>query len=257
MKQQVLGVGIDITSYDEVCSRCGAWIDLARAGDRQAHYVCITSVHGIMTARRDPAFREILNAADIATPDGMPVVWAMRSLGSHGQGRVYGPTLMLSLSQFAEARHYKVFLYGASNGTLAKLAENLLARFPDLLIAGRYAPPYRPLTPKEDRDIVSKLRESKADIVFVGLSTPKQEAWMSAHKAGLPGVVMLGVGAAFDFHAGRVSQAPAWMQRNGLEWFYRLLMEPRRLWRRYLIETPMFLPLWFLQLVRQEIHHAR
>jgi N-acetylglucosaminyldiphosphoundecaprenol N-acetyl-beta-D-mannosaminyltransferase len=110
-----------------------------------------------------------------------------------------------------------------------------------------YSPPFRPLTPDEDSEVIRRIQASGADLVLVGISTPKQENWMSAHRSTLPGVVMLGVGAAFDFHAGRISQAPAWMQRNGLEWFYRLLMEPRRLWRRYLLQTPLFLPLWFLQ----------
>src|SRR5579884_856100 len=247
-KQFVLGVGISATSYERACEQALEWIEEARAHATAARYVCVTSVHGIVSARRDPAFRRTLNAADMATPDGMPVVWAMRSFGRSGQQRVYGPTLMLRLCADAEERGYRIFLYGARPETLTALRDALLDRFPLLQIAGSFAPPFRPLTAAEDQDVICRIRDARADIVFVGLSTPKQETWMAAHKTALPGVVMFGVGAAFDFHAGRVSQAPAWMQNNGLEWFYRLLSEPKRLWRRYLLETPVFLPLWLLQL---------
>ena len=252
-RQLVLGVGISATSYEEVCERTNAWIDEARdlreAGAvPQARYVCVTPVHSIMLARADAAFRRIVNNADMATPDGMPVVWAMRSFGRRGQPRVYGPTLMLHLCESAQRRGHRVFLYGARKETLGALRRNLLSRFPELAIVGCYAPPFRPLTAEEDAEVTRSIVESRADIVFVGIGTPKQDAWMAAHRATLPGVVMFGVGAAFDFHAGRVQQAPPWMQRNGLEWLYRLSREPKRLWRRYLVQTPLFVPLWFLQL---------
>ena len=250
-KQGVLGVSVSVTSYDEVCALCDRWIQQKERTDQfrqPGRYICVTSVHGIMTARSNAAFRRILNQADLVTPDGMPVVWAMRSFGCSRQPRVYGPTLMLALCEQAARRRHRVFLYGTRPGTLKALRRNLLARFPELKIAGTYAPPFRQLTPAEDAQVTRRIRASEADLVFVGISTPKQEAWMSAHAAALPGVVMLGVGAAFDFHAGRLRQAPQWMQRNGLEWLYRLSMEPRRLWRRYLLHTPLFLPLWFMQL---------
>jgi N-acetylglucosaminyldiphosphoundecaprenol N-acetyl-beta-D-mannosaminyltransferase len=252
-KQYLLGVGVNSTSYEEVCMMCRNWVEQARlrkpdTAPEQGRYVCVTSVHGIMTARSDHAFRQTLNQADLATPDGMPVVWALRSFGCHRQQRVYGPTLMLALCEQAARLDHRVFLYGTRQETLEVLYRNLLAQFPTLAIVGMYAPPFRPLTVEEDKEVISRILASGADLVFVGISTPKQEYWMAAHKTALPGKVMLGVGAAFDFHAGQVSQAPSWMQRNGLEWFYRLLMEPRRLWHRYLLQTPMFLPLWFLQL---------
>lgn len=251
-KQTVLGIGVSATSYGEACWLTRSWIEKGRQHkdfqQLQGRYVCVTSVHGIMTSRSDPFFRRILNEADLVTPDGMPVVWAMRSFGSRRQSRVYGPTLMLALCEQAAYLGHRVFLYGAVPETLDLLTRNLQDRFPGLNIAGAYAPPFRPLTAEEDAAVIRMIRESGAEIVFVGISTPKQERWMSAHKSVLPGLVMFGVGAAFDFHAGRLSQAPAWMQRHGLEWFYRLLMEPRRLWKRYLLETPLFLPLWFLQL---------
>jgi len=252
-KQEVLGVDISVTSYGEVCALCDQWIQQRRGREtdpspQPGRYICVTSVHGIMTARSDHVFRRILNQADVVTPDGMPVVWAMRSFGCSGQPRVYGPALMRALCEQAARRRHRIFLYGARPETLEVLQRNLHRWFPELRIVGVYAPPFRRLTPAEDREITGRIRASEADLLFVGISTPKQEAWMSAHRAILPGVVMLGVGAAFDFHAGRVRQAPPWMQRNGLEWFYRLTMEPRRLWRRYLLHTPLFLPLWFMQL---------
>ena len=216
---------------------------------RQSHsrYICVTSVHGIMLARRDPRLRAILNQADIATPDGMPVVWALRSFGHAAQTRVYGPTLMLRLCTQAVRERHRIFLYGGRPETLYDLRRKLLDHFPGLSIVGAYSPPFRPLTSEEDENIVQAISESNADIVFVGISTPKQEQWMSQHHTRIPGAVMIGVGAAFDFHAGRVRQAPNWMQRHGLEWVFRLLMEPQRLWRRYLLQTPFFLPLWALQ----------
>ncbi|MCB1022596.1 MAG: WecB/TagA/CpsF family glycosyltransferase, partial [Acidobacteria bacterium] len=201
----------------------------------------------IVTSRGDRGVREILNGADIATPDGMPVVWAMRSLGVKDQTRVYGPTLMLEMCRDAAANGHKIFLYGSSPQCIEKLTANLSAKFPALPIAGAFSPPFRPLTAEEDADVVRMIRDSGAEIVFVGISTPKQERWMADHVSSLPGTIMVGVGAAFDFHAGLLSQAPPWMQRNGLEWFYRLCAEPKRLWRRYVLETPRFLPLWALQ----------
>jgi N-acetylglucosaminyldiphosphoundecaprenol N-acetyl-beta-D-mannosaminyltransferase len=247
-RQSVLGVGISATSYAQVCEYCARWVEQARASSASpSRYICVADVRSIMTARSDSRFRRMLNSSDLTTPDGMPVVWAMRSFGKRAQARVYGPTLMLALCEQAASRGHRVFLYGARHETLQMLRTNLLAKLPKLEIAGMYGPPFRPLTPGEDREVTARIRASGAELLFVGISTPKQEAWMSAHLESLPGVVMLGVGAAFDFHAGRVRQAPGWMQRNGLEWFHRLMMEPRRLWRRYLLQTPLFLPLWFLQ----------
>jgi len=200
-----------------------------------------------MLARKDPQIARYLNAADIATPDGMPVVWALRSFGYPNQQRVYGPSLMLEICRRAAALGHRVFFYGAREETLAALKQRLKQRFPDLSIAGSYAPPFRALTSQEEEDVQRRIRESNADIVFVGISTPKQERWMYEHRHSFPGVTLIGVGAAFDIHAGHLRQAPAWMQRRGLEWLFRLSVEPRRLWRRYLLTTPLFLPLWAKQ----------
>lgn len=247
-KQTVVSVGISKTSYCEVVDLSEHWALERRSAIAQiAHYICVVSVHGIMLAHDNPEFAKILNEADIATPDGMPVVWALRSFGVQRQQRVYGPTLMLELCSRAAALGLRIFLYGGHPATLPLLEASLRARFPKLVIAGAYSPPFRPLTDLEDEHIISLIRECDADIVFVGVGSPKQEIWMYRHRHCFPGVTLIGVGAAFDFHAGRISQAPGWMQRAGLEWFFRLIMEPARLWRRYLLITPRFLPLWAMQ----------
>ncbi len=250
-KHRILDVGVSATSYDQVVAACAEWIAARRArrAGPAARYMCFLSVHGLITARDDASVRQILNSADIVAPDGMPVVWALRSFGFKGQARVYGPTAMHRLCENSAALGHRVFLYGGSDERLAELRSRLTSRFPNLQIAGSYAPPFRPLTDDEDREVVARIRECDADLVFVGISTPKQERWMDQHRELLPGVVLAGVGAAFDFHAGCVRQAPGWVQRRGLEWLFRLAMEPARLWKRYLLVTPRFLPLWAAQWV--------
>jgi N-acetylglucosaminyldiphosphoundecaprenol N-acetyl-beta-D-mannosaminyltransferase len=247
-KQFVVSAGISKTSYAEVVELCRQWA-LARAADPNApsHYICVTSVHGIILAKDDPGFAEILESASITTPDGMPVVWALRSFGSSGQQRVYGPTLMLHLCESAARHGQGVYLYGGRPEVLPLLEQRLTRQYPGLRIVGRYSPPFRLLTDVEDEQIQKDIRSSGADLLFIGISTPRQEIWMFEHRRAFPGVTMLGVGAAFDFHAGCTPQAPSWMQRIGLEWFFRLITEPRRLWRRYLLVTPRFVPLWLCQ----------
>jgi N-acetylglucosaminyldiphosphoundecaprenol N-acetyl-beta-D-mannosaminyltransferase len=259
-RQDVLGTRISATSYAEVADTCAAWIEQkAEASDPStvpSHYICVTSVHGVMEARKDPSIRAILNDADIATPDGTPLVWALRSFGRAEQQRVYGPNLMLTLCEQAARKGHRVFLYGGRLDTLEILQQNLMRRFPQLILAGSYSPPFRPLTDAEEADVQSMIREANPDLIFVGISTPKQERWMSSHRDTFPGVVMIGVGAAFDFHAGRVRQAPPWMQRNGLEWLFRLTCEPARLWKRYVLVTPWFLPFWAMQKAGMAMHNA-
>ncbi|MES1262594.1 MAG: WecB/TagA/CpsF family glycosyltransferase [Acidobacteriota bacterium] len=255
VKQDVLGVGISATSYAEVAAVCAGWIE-NRAAARAARYICVTSVHGVMEARKDSSLRAVFNEADIATPDGMPVVWALRSFGFPEQQRVYGPTLMLTLCEQAEQRGHRIFLYGGRPEALEALGVHLRERFPRLVIAGSYSPPFRPLTVQEELSVRREIATAAPDLLFVGISTPKQERWMAEHRACFPGVVMAGVGAAFDFHAGRVRQAPGWMQRRGLEWLFRLTMEPTRLWKRYILVTPLFLPCWALQKLRMSLGHA-
>ena len=247
-KHFVVSANISKNSYTEVVTLCRQWA-AAHAANPKApgHYICVTSVHGIITARDEPSFAEILNCADIATPDGMPIVWALRSFGSKGQQRVYGPNLMLALCRDAAEHGHRIYLYGGRPEVLPLLEKSLQQQFPALRIVGRYSPPFRPLTVEEDEQVRHAILESYADLVFVGISTPKQERWMFEHRQSFPGVTLIGVGAAFDFHAGCTPQAPAWMQRVGLEWFFRLSSEPGRLWKRYLLVTPRFLPLWLGQ----------
>ena len=249
LKQDVVGVGVSVTSYAQVTETCRAWIDARRAGHpgARARYICVASVHGVITARDDRDVSRFLNEADVVTPDGMPLVWALRSFGYTHQQRVYGPHLMIRLCESAAKYGHRIFLYGGTDHGLRSLRNRLRKQIPKLQIAGSYAPPFRPLTLAETEGVRELILGSEADLVFVGISTPKQERWMYENKEALPGIVLVGVGAAFDFHSGRVRQAPEWMQRHGLEWLFRLLMEPSRLWRRYVLITPRFLPLWALQ----------
>lgn len=243
-KHTVIGVGVSATSYEEIAALCREWIE---TGESAAHSIALLTVHSVMTAAFDPALRATLNNFDIATPDGMPLVWALRACGVRRQPRVYGPDLMLALCDQAARRGHAIFLYGGRDEVLDVLRRKLSDRYPGLPIVDAWAPPFRPLTPEEDRAAVQRIRDSGARIVFVGIGAPKQERWILEHRASLPGVVMLGVGAAFDFHAGRIRQAPPWMQRAGLEWFFRLMMEPKRLWKRYML-NPLFLAMWALEL---------
>lgn len=255
-KGDVLSVAVSRTSYSELAEVCRGWIANRRngTGGAKARYVCFLSVHGIITARDDRDVGVILNSADVVAPDGMPVVWALRSFGFARQERVYGPTAMLRLCEDAARHGHRVFLYGGTQDSLEILVARLTARFSGLPIVGAYSPPFRPLTEEEDEWVVRRILQSAADIVFVGISTPKQERWMFSHRDRLPGMVLAGVGAAFDFHAGKVRQAAPWFQKLGLEWLFRLWAEPRRLWHRYLIVTPRFLPLWALQWFDRRIH---
>lgn len=230
----VLGVHVDALTWDGACGRMLSW---ARA--RESRYVCVCNVHSVMMSRGASQFRQVLVEADLVTSDGMPLVWWLRRSGFHEQERIDGPELMLKLCRAAAHENVGVFLYGGTEQALALLRRRLAARFPGLRIVGALSPPYRALTPEEDREVVEKIDGSGAGIVFVGLGCPKQETWMRERR-GQVQAVMIGVGAAFDFHAGLLRRAPAWMQRSGLEWFYRLACEPRRLWRRYLITNVGF-----------------
>jgi N-acetylglucosaminyldiphosphoundecaprenol N-acetyl-beta-D-mannosaminyltransferase len=231
----VLGVGISAIDMAQAVAEITRWVE-----EGEQHYVCVTGVHGVMEARRDPELRRIHNASGLTTPDGMPMVWAGHRAGARNMRRVYGPDLMLALSELAARRGWSSFFYGGGPGVPDLLAERLGARFPGLRVAGTWSPPFRPLTAEEDQAIVERINRSGADLVWVGLSTPKQERWMAAHAGRLEAKALLGVGAAFDIHAGLLPQAPSWMQRLGLEWLYRLGREPKRLWRRYLHNNPRF-----------------
>jgi N-acetylglucosaminyldiphosphoundecaprenol N-acetyl-beta-D-mannosaminyltransferase len=213
------------------------------------HYVCVTTVHGVMESQRDPALQQIHNRAGMVTPDGMPLVWLSRLMGFGYVDRVYGPDLMLAVCQGSVEKGYRHFFYGGAPGVAETLATRLQAQFPGLQVVGVDAPPFQPLSPAEDHAAAEHINAARPDIVWVGISTPKQEHWMASHIGRVSAPVLIGVGAAFDFHAGLKKQAPRWVQRSGLEWLFRLAMEPRRLWRRYLINNPWFLWLILHQLV--------
>ena len=234
---RVLGVRVHAVQIPEVIVLLENWI-AKPAGSR---YVAVTGMHGVMESQRDASFREILNAADCVVPDGMPLVWLGRRQGFSLQRRVYGPELLETFCQTTGTK-YRHFFYGGVAGVADALADALEHLY-GIRIAGTYSPPFRPLTEGEDREIVAMIRAATPDILWVGLSTPKQERWMYAHRVGLGVPVMVGVGAAFDIHSGGKKRAPRWMQEHGLEWLFRLLQEPRRLWRRYLLLGPQFV--WY------------
>ena len=255
--RHVLGMRVDASTYVTAAERIVSWASPAEvepaapASPRtrpRPRYVCVANVHMTMEAFDDPSFRDIVNRADLVTSDGMPLVWMLKRLGLRQAERVYGPTLTLHVCEAAAEAGVPVGFYGGAPEAVEGLTAALARRFPDLDVRYAYSPPFRPLTEEEDDRIVADIIASGTRILFVGLGCPKQERWMAAHAQRLP-LVQLGVGAAFDFHAGRVKQAPAWMQDRGLEWLFRLAVEPRRLWRRYLVHNPRFVFLAGLQLL--------
>lgn len=231
----ILDVRVSAVNMDMAVDRIRSWIDIG-----ESQYVCVTGVHGVIESQDDEMLRGIHNKAGMVTPDGMPLVWCARSAGADWVERVYGPDLLLRVCEESVERGWSHFFYGAGPGVAERLAENLATKFPGLKVAGTYTPPFRDLTEEEKVETVELLNHSGADIVWVGLSTPKQERWMNEFRSKLTASTLVGVGAAFDIHAGELRQAPRWMQRSGLEWAFRLTMEPRRLWRRYFKANPRF-----------------
>ena len=232
----VLGVPIALTDYRRTLD----WIDGAIDAGHQG-YLCVAPVHLVMLAQDDEAVASAVAGADFVVPDGQPLVWALRALGAERPSRVYGPDLMIEACQRAAQTGSKMYLFGGrNNGALVQLTLNLRRRFPGLQIVGGHSPPYRPATADEEIAIAEEINASGADIVWVGTGQPKQELWMAQMRPMLKAPLLIGVGAAFDFHAGLVPQAPALLQEAGLEWAYRLAREPRRLWRRYLNYNPRF-----------------
>jgi N-acetylglucosaminyldiphosphoundecaprenol N-acetyl-beta-D-mannosaminyltransferase len=232
----VLGVPLALTDYERTLE----WIDEAVEARAKA-YVCVAATHTVMAAHDDPELREAVLGASFTVPDGQPLVWALRLLGHPLPDRVYGPTLMDLACERAARSGLRFYLYGGRNpGALAQLARTLRLRHPGLQIVGGHVPPFRPLTEAEDDAVAADIERCGADVVWVGIGVPKQEKWMARMRPRLSAPVLVGVGAAFDFHAGLVPQAPDWMQRFGLEWVFRLAQEPRRLWRRYLRYNPRF-----------------
>ncbi|MGB4812501.1 MAG: WecB/TagA/CpsF family glycosyltransferase [Methylophilaceae bacterium] len=230
----VLGSHIDALSWDEAISKIESW-----ASKRESKYVAICNVHSVVTALQEPQHKEVINSADMATCDGMPITWALRKLGFATQQRINGPDLMWKYCEKVEKSGQKVYFHGSTDENLALLKARLLDAFPALQIAGMYSPPFRALTEVEDAEIVKQLNDSGAGVVFVGLGCPRQEYWMKMHR-GKINAVMIGVGAAFNYHAGTTKRAPLWMQNAGLEWLHRLAADPRRLWKRYLVTNTIF-----------------
>ncbi|MEA3218710.1 MAG: N-acetylglucosaminyldiphosphoundecaprenol N-acetyl-beta-D-mannosaminyltransferase [Acidimicrobiia bacterium] len=235
-KIDVLGVPVDAIDLTEAVCRIGGWI---RA--RRSAYVCVTGVHGVMECQRDRDLQEVHARADLVVPDGMPLVWAGRYANARWMGRVYGPDLMSMIMDRSQEEGWRHYLYGGRPGVTQILSQELHSKFPRALLVGRHSPPFRTLTDAEDQQIIEDINRCSPDIVWVGISTPKQERWMAQHLERLRPAVLIGVGAAFDFHAGLVQQAPRWIQHSGLEWGFRLAHEPRRLWRRYLRNNPAFI----------------
>ena len=246
-KYPVVGLPVSMTSYDGVLEA------MEHRPDDSALVIAACNVHSVMSARRDPVLADALHSADIATPDGVPLVWTLRRTCRPEQERVYGPDLMRLALLDVDGRAWRHYLYGSTSETLERLQQSISEFAPNATIVGTYSPPFRALTPEEDAQDAERILASGADIVWVGLGMPKQELWMHRMSGELPGVALAGVGAAFDFLAGVVEEAPAWMQRAGLEWLYRLGREPRRLWRRYVWNNPAFVVLVVQQLIAQRL----
>ncbi len=246
---EILGIPLAVTDYAAVLD----WIDRTVAA-RGRGYVSVAATHTVMAAREDPALRAAVLGSSLIVPDGQPLVWAMNALGAQLEARVYGPTLMTRAMERADDTGSRHFLYGGRNpGALSQLARNLRLRHPDMKIVGGHCPPFRPLTVEEESAVAEEINRSGADVVWVGIGVPKQEKWMAHMRDRLDAPVLVGVGAAFDFHAGLIPQAPAALQLVGLEWLFRLVQEPRRLWKRYLRYNPRFV----LGFARQYGRHLR
>jgi N-acetylglucosaminyldiphosphoundecaprenol N-acetyl-beta-D-mannosaminyltransferase len=231
----ILGVGVTPFDLAQAVATLDAWRE-----ERRHDYVCCVSVHGLVTAQRDPEIRNALNRAGLATEDGMPLVWWCRWAGFAQAGRVCGSDLLDAMCVLGVGRGHRHYFYGGSPRVVEQLVSRLTRRYPGLVIAGYRSPPFRPLTVEEDAVEVAAINEARPDFVWVGLGMPKQEKWMAAHVGKIEAAALIGVGAAFDFHAGAKPRAPFWMQRSGLEWLFRLISEPRRLAGRYLIDNTIF-----------------
>jgi N-acetylglucosaminyldiphosphoundecaprenol N-acetyl-beta-D-mannosaminyltransferase len=248
-RAEILGVALAVSDYDGVID----WMEaMIAAGERG--YMTAAAVNLVMSAREDPETRAAVLGATLAVPDGQPLVWALRALGNRQATRIYGPDLMARFCERAALTGTPIYLYGGRTAEALELLEHRLQeRFAGLRIVGGYSPPFRPLTPEEQAQVSAEIDSSGAAVVWVGTGQPKQEKWMALMRSHLSAPLLVGVGAAFDFHAGLISQAPLWMQRSGLEWVYRLSREPRRLWRRYVRYNPMFLA----GFLRQYLRHRR
>jgi N-acetylglucosaminyldiphosphoundecaprenol N-acetyl-beta-D-mannosaminyltransferase len=242
-KANILGIAIDAVNMDQALARIEANLRLRRKG-----YVCLSGVHGVMECKRDPALAQIFADATLVAPDGMPTVWVGRHQGHTHMERVAGPDLMLEVISREEFRGYSHFLCGGKEGVAEELRDQLIARYPELQIAGIYSPPFGPISPTQEDELLTAINSARPDIVWVGISTPKQERFMARYLPLLDTTLMFAVGAAFDFHTGRIADCSDWIKLAGLQWLHRLLQDPKHLWKRYLRNIPPFLFYISLQL---------
>jgi N-acetylglucosaminyldiphosphoundecaprenol N-acetyl-beta-D-mannosaminyltransferase len=245
----ILGVGAMPLDLDKAVAMLEQW-----RIERRREYVCLISVHGLVVAQRDPTIRSALNRCGLAAEDGMPLVWWSRLTGFSQARRVCGSDLLDEVCAYGVPRKYRHYFYGASPRVLELLVDRLRRRHDGLIVAGYRSPPFRPLTPAEQADDIAAINETRPDFVWVGLGMPKQERWMVEHLGKIDATALLGVGAAFDFHAGTKPRAPIWMQRSGLEWLFRLMTEPRRLAHRYVIDNALFVAYTLQQITRWKVH---
>lgn len=244
----VLGAKISVTNLKDATS----YVEDCIKGRRKT-YICIAPVSTIVDAQENDEYRKIINNSGMTTPDGMPLVWLGRLKGERTIGRTYGPDFMLALCEKGQKRGYKHYLYGGEESTCDLLKSVLEKKFPDIDIIGQHTPPFRPLHAQEDGKVIDEINRQNPDILWVGLGSPKQDYWMYEHRDKLNAPVMIGVGAAFDFIAGIKRQAPRWMQKCGLEWFFRLCCEPKRLWKRYLIGNTRFIYLLIKHAIKSRL----
>jgi len=244
-RANVLGVGVSAINMAQALSLFESWLASGHKG-----YVCVTGVHGVMEAQRDPGFRRILNESLLTTPDGIPTVWVGRLQGFKKMDRVFGPDLMYEVCRLSVENGYSHFFYGGRPGVAEQLKEVMTNSFPRLRVVGTYTPPFGPLGSQEQEYLLKHVAKSRPDIFWVGLSTPKQEKFMAEYRHKIQSKIMVGVGAAFDLHVGLLKDAPNWVKSSGLQWLHRLVQDPWRLWKRYLLNNPKFLWRISLQLTR-------
>jgi N-acetylglucosaminyldiphosphoundecaprenol N-acetyl-beta-D-mannosaminyltransferase len=252
MLTRLLDIPVHAVDYPESLRQIASWVDSKR---RPSAYITQTNVYSLVIAQKDKQYKEALSNANLSLPDGMPLVWLLRLKGNHVAGRIYGPDLMKLVGSEAANRGWRCFLCGGKPEVLNRLKETLQNLCPNIQIVGAYSPPFRELTDEEDDEVCTMINSAKPDILWVGLGTPKQDVWMFEHREKLNVSVLHGVGAAFDFLTGEVPQAPRWMMNVGLEWLFRLMVEPRRLWKRYTINNVLFLYYLFLETIGVKRHH--
>lgn len=243
---QVLSVRVNAVQILDVIELMKRWI----SSRGETHFIAVTNVHVVMEAQHDSSFKKVLASADLVVPDGMPLIWLGRMQGHYLPRRVCGPDLLIEFCRQTDKKAYRHFFFGGSPGIPGEVAARLTLQFPGLQIAGVFSPPFRPLSMEEDASVIQMINEAAPDVLWVGLGCPKQERWMYEHRGRLKVPVIVGVGQAFDLYAGRKWRAPQWMREHGLEWLFRLVQDPQRLWRRYLIYNTQFIYSVFLELLR-------